>query len=154
MLSNLERIHQRAAKRNPGKIGPLHEYKSQTVTKTFKLSSLDGLEQQPVEFPAGSIILSVALDATKNETSCASDARGDLSAVRVAFDLPAADGTLTAGGPVKASVLFGRNGERQWPEQEVVIPRQGAINMTLVNLTTDTLDVDVAFNVLFPRGSS
>ena len=154
MLSNLERIHARAAKRNRGAIDALATYKSQTITKTFKLTSLEELEQQPIEFPAGSIIISVVMDATKNQVGCASDARGDLSAVRVAFDLPAQDGTLTAGGPVKASCLFGRDGTRQWPEQEVVMPKQSAINMTLVNLTTDTIDVDVIFNVLFLRGVS
>jgi hypothetical protein len=153
MLSNLERIHARAQKRNPS-LPPLSKYKSQTITKTFKLTSLEEVSQQNVDFPSGSIVVSVCVDATKNETAAASDARGDLSAVRVAFDLPSQDGTLTAGGPVKASCLFGRDGSRQWPEQEVVIPRQGSINLTIHNLTTDTLDVDVAFNVLLPRESN
>jgi hypothetical protein len=153
MLSNLERIHARAKKRNPS-LPPLTKYKSQTITKTFTLSSGEDLSQQNVDFPSGSIILAVCVDATKAETSAATDARGDLSMVRVSFDLPSQDGTLTAGGPVKASCLFGRDGSRQWPEQEVVIPRQGSINMTVKNLTTDTIDVDVAFNVLLPREST
>lgn len=150
MLSNLERIHARAKKRN-SHLPPLEKYKSQTITKTFELASGEEVSQQAVDFPSGSIVISVVLDATKKGVAAASDARGDLSAIRVAFDLPSQDGTLTAGGPVKASCLFGRDGTRQWPEQEVVIPRQGSINLTLKNLTTDTLEVDVAFNVLLPR---
>ncbi len=151
MLSNLERIHQRAAKRNPGAIGPLVGYRAQTITRPFRVPASETLDQQPIDFPAGSIILSVSADASKRGAPAASDARGDLSAIRLAFDLPSADGTLTAGGAVRASCLFGRDGTRQWPEQEVVMPKQGTINLTIVNLTTDELDVDIAINVLFPR---
>ena len=152
MFNNLERLHQRAKKRNPG-IPDLAGYRSQTVTRTYLLSASDTLSQQPIDFPAGSIIVSVVMDASKH-AAAADSVRGDLSLVRVAFDLPSADGTLTSGGPVRASALFGRTGDRQWPEQEVVMPRQGSISLTLVNLSPDQVDVDIAFNVLFPRGGS
>ena len=152
MFNNLERVHQRAAKRNPG-IGPLSSFRAQTITRHYQLTSLQEASGQTVDFPAGVLIVSVGMDAAKAAVGAAT-VRGDLSMVRLGVDLPSADGTLTAGGPVMASCLFGRDGTRQWPEQEVAMPKQGAVSLTLINLTTDTIDVDIAFNVLFPRNAA
>jgi hypothetical protein len=54
---------------------------------------------------------------------------------------------------VRASCLCGRDGSRQWPEREIVMPKQGSISVSLTNLTTSDLDVDVSFNILIPRGA-
>ena len=154
MLSNLERVFARA-KHNP-MIGPrvtLNDYRVQTISRTFALAAGVGASMtgQPVEFPAGAIVLSASMACTEaNKT--AADRRGGLDMVRVALDLPSSDGTLISGsGGVRASALFGSHGERQWPEKEFIMARQGSINVTVTNLTTSALDVDILFNVLLPR---
>ena len=154
MLSNLERVFNRAKKKGllPAN-AELAGYKFQTHTKTFTLGNLEEVSNQPADFPAGAIILRVGIEATE-QGKAASDVRGSLDMVRVAFDLPSSDGTLTAGGEVRASCLVGRNGDAQWPEQEVVMGHQGSINLTLKNLTSSTLDVDVAFHTLISRKAS
>jgi hypothetical protein len=149
--NNLERLFSRAKKNKliPATMA-LQDYRFQSIGRYFPVGAAATVPGQPVEFPAGAIIISVCMDATE-AGKMAADRRGSLDMVRVAFDLPSQDGTLIGGTGIRASCLFGRNGSRQWPEKEVLIPRQGAINITVTNLTLSALDVDVVFNVLIPR---
>jgi hypothetical protein len=154
MLSNIERIFTRA-KQNPmiGRAATLNDYRGQTIARTFALAAGVGqsMTGQPVEFPGGAIVLSVCMAASE-AGKLAADRRGGLDMIRVAMDLPSSDGTLISGsGGVRASALFGVLGERQWPEKEFVMARQGSINVTVTNLTLSALDIDILFNVLLPR---
>lgn len=153
MINNLERIFTRAKRsKYIGERLTLNDFKFQSVTKTYSLLATASLTGQPVDFPQGAILLSVGIDAGV-QGAAGSSARGTLDMIRIAIDLPSQDGTLTAGGAVRASTLVGREGDKQWPEKEVVLPRQGTLNVSLTNLTSSVLDVDVAFHVLIPRGA-
>jgi hypothetical protein len=154
MLSNLERVFANA--KATGLLGAnakLSGYKFQSQTRTFTLTSDEEVSNQPVDFPAGAVILRVGIEASEAGKN-AGDARGTLDMIRIAFDLPSFDGTLTAGGEVRASCLVGRNGDAQWPEKPLVMGKQGSINLTLKNLTKSTIDVDVAFHTLISRHAS
>jgi hypothetical protein len=153
MINNLERIFLRAKKNKliPSNLS-LEDYRFQSVTKTFQLPASSSVAGVPVDFPMGAIIVSAAMDAGVNNLA-GTAARGNLDMIRVAMDLPSSDGTLTSGGAVRASCLFGRDGTKQWPEKEVIMPRQGSINVSVTNLTSSVLDVDLSFNVLLPRGA-
>jgi hypothetical protein len=151
MLNNLERIFTRAKRRNRLS-GTLDEYKTQTRSATYILPASGSIIGQPVDFAAGAIIISIGLEATMR-AQAASAPRGSLDMIRIGMDLPSQDGTLVSGGPVRASCLCGRDGSRQWPEREIVMPKQGSISVSLTNLTTSDLDVDVSFNILIPRGA-
>lgn len=152
MLNNLERIFARAQMAGVAKRGEtLADFKIINRSKKFTLTSLDSQSDQPIDFPSGAIIISAGVEATLNNVAADhANGRASLDALRVAFDLPSKDGTLTAGDHPHASALFGRTGERQWPEKEVYMPRQGSINVTVENLTTSTLDVTITFSSLEP----
>lgn len=155
MIGNLERVFARAkatSKLIPQRLN-LTDYRGQTISRNFTLAGGVGntATGQPVDFPGGAIILSIGMAATE-QGKHAADARGGLDMVRVAMDLPSSDGTLISGsGGVRASALMGNNNEKQWPEREVVMPRQGSINVTVTNLTLSILDIDLVFNVLIPK---
>jgi hypothetical protein len=152
VFNNLERVWTRAKKNKLISAAfELNDYKFISRTKTFTLTSLGSVTNQPIDFPSGAIILSISAEASE-KGKLAADLRGSLDMIRIAMDLPGQDGTLTAGGSVRASCLFGRTGERQWPEKEIVMGRQASVNLTLENLTTSILDVDVVFNALELRG--
>jgi hypothetical protein len=150
VLNNLERIFDRAKK-----AGVVHgnatlaQYKVINRSKHHVITSLASVSNQPVDFPSGAIIIAVGFEATKNNIAADNaNGRGSLDCIRVSLDLPSKDATLTAGDTIRASALCGRNNERQWPEKEVYMPRQGSINYTIENITTSSLDVDITFSSL------
>jgi hypothetical protein len=143
VLNNLERIQQRVARRGVRSVG-----KFQTITRTYSLTSKQDATYT-VDFPQGAVIISSRMAATETNKAAA-DHRGGLDMVRVGFNVPGQDTTLTPGGPVSAAALYGQGGSEQWPEQEIIIARQATLEVRLVNLTTSTLDVDILFNVLLP----
>lgn len=130
----------------------LRDYKFITYAKVFTLTTQQTLQNNVQDFPAGSIVLSLLMAAAQ-QAAAVTAARGTLDAVRIIVSYPAADGNLVTLN-VNAAALLGRNGDRQWPEKEIIIPNNGSLTYSLVNLTTSTLDVDVAWNALVLKAAA
>lgn len=153
MSLNLERVWARV-KNN--KLIPrkacLSDYRFISISKTYTLTSQQAVTNQPVEFPAGSIILSLGAWASF-AAQAAGAVRGDLSMVRCQITYPSADGNLVT-VLVNLAALLGLRNERQWPEKEILIPVNGTLNHSFTNLTTSTLDLDLVYNCLVYKAAS
>lgn len=130
----------------------LHDYKFLTFNKQVSLTTQQTQSNLSQDFPAGAIILSLGM-AAAFAAQAASAVRGTLDQVRISVTYPAADGVLITVA-VNAAAILGRNNEKQWPEKEVIIPSSGSLTYSLTNLTTSTLDVDVAWNALVLKAAA
>jgi hypothetical protein len=153
MSLNLERVWNRV-KRN--KLIPrgacLSDYRFISISKNYSLTTQQAVTNQPVDFPAGSIILSLGAWAAF-AAQAASAVRGDLSMVRAQITYPSADGSLVT-VLVNLAALLGLRNERQWPEKEILIPVNGTLNHSFTNLTTSTIDLDLVYNALVYKAAS
>jgi hypothetical protein len=153
MSLNLERVWARV---RSNKLIPrracLSDYRFIAISKNYSLTSQQAVTNQPVEFPAGSIILSLGMWAAF-AAQAAGAVRGDLSMVRLQITYPSADGNLVT-VLVNAAALLGLRNERQWPEKEILIPVNGTLNHSFTNLVTSTIDLDLVYNALVYKASA
>lgn len=153
MSLNLERVWARVRK---NKLVPykscLSDYRIITISKNYSLTTQQAVTNQPVEFPAGAIVLSLGAWAAV-AAQAGTAVRGDLSMVRAQITYPSADGSLVT-VLVNLAALLGLRNERQWPEKEILIPVNGTLNQSFTNLTTSTIDLDVAWNALVYKAAS
>jgi len=162
MSLNIDRVWHRVAGGERAKAPKKHplipegacvrDYKFITYAKVYTLTSQQTLQNNVQDFPAGSIVLGLLLAAAM-QAQAATVARGTLDMVRIIVSYPAADGNVVTLN-INAAALLGRNGDRQWPEKEIIIPNNGSLTYTLVNLTTSTLDVDVGWNALVLKAAA
>jgi hypothetical protein len=130
----------------------LRDYKLITISKNFTLTTQQTSSGNSVDFPAGAVVLRMGAWASF-AAQAASAARGDLSMIRISITYPASDGSLVTVN-VNAAALLGLQGQVQWPRKEIIIPTNGNLSVTFVNLTTSTLDVDLAFDALVPKSAA
>lgn len=150
---NLDRVWARVKKNKLIPRGAcLSDYRFITISKNYSLTTQQAVSNQPIEFPAGAILLSLGMWAAF-AAQAAGAVRGDLSMVRVQITYPSADGNLVT-VLVNAAALLGLRNERQWPEKEILVPVNGTLNHSFTNLTTSTIDLDVVWNVLVYKAAS
>lgn len=77
-----------------------------------------------------------------------------LNSFRVQIDYTGSDGSIIS-TPTVAAAIWGSNGDRQFPAREIIMPTNSSLNVTVSNLTTSTIYVDLAFHTMvFRAGAS
>ncbi len=149
-LLSWDRAWQRSCKDNPQFAG-----KSQSgfrwMTVVSQLSAASGAlsNSQPVNF--GSLAVILGFGAGLSTSAAATAAIRDLSGARISMDYQGAGGAIISGGRVNLAAILGNSGTRLWPGCEIIMPTNTALNVALENLTTSTINVDLAFHCMVER---
>lgn len=125
----------------------LRDFRSLVLGQRFTLASAATSSPSPQSFPGGGIILGIEADA--NVVGAANNGFDYRKGFAVSFDYSGGE-SLTPGGPILASALFGP-GESLFPRKEILVAPTQTINATVRNLTSDTIEVHLAYHALVWR---
>jgi hypothetical protein len=103
--------------------------------------------QQP--FAGGAIILAVRSSAVLPTTTAAAQTQRNRQLYAIGFAYSAE--SIVVGAPVMADVLLGGGDGSDFPALEIIVPSNGAITATVVNLVTDVLEVHLLYQALTPK---
>lgn len=119
----------------------------------FALTTEATSSPTPVEFASGGIILGV-LAGLSVASQAGTQAIRDLTGFRIGIDYTGSDGALISGGRANGAAIFGMTGENQFPCRELIMPTNSVLNVTVQNLTTSTIAVDIAFHTMVFRAAA
>jgi hypothetical protein len=125
----------------------LGDYIYQGFVARFALAAAQISQNQPVRFPAGAILYSIAAAAGPIAQAATAVARPglDLFSVSIAYEIGRSIvGTDSAIG----SSVFSTGAESAFPAKEIVIPTNGALIYNVTNLTTTPIEVTITHHAL------
>jgi len=102
-----------------------------------------------VEFPAGAIILGTGAGVSVASQAATTLIQG-LNAFRIQIEYTGSDGSIISTA-TNGVAIWGVNGDRQFPPREIIMPSSASLNVTVTNLTTSTIAVDIAFHTMVFR---
>jgi hypothetical protein len=127
----------------------LSDFRPMVYTQNVALAATSQAGPTPVQFPGGAIILGICASAIASTPA----AIGAPGRVRSGIQLSMAytNGENVVPTLTNVDALMGGGDGTQFPARELIVMPNQNLNLTLNNLTTTALSVDVAFHCLVPR---
>ncbi len=124
-----------------------NDFRYSGIGKTFSLSTGQTSAETPIDFPALSIVLGIALGVSVVGQDGITLCR-DLSMCRITLAYPGGQGNIITNGPINAAAIFGPTGQLGMPPAEIIVGSNGTINTTIANLSTSSLTADICFHAM------
>jgi hypothetical protein len=148
-MLDVDRVWARVSQLPPFQGMKLTDFGLQVFGQSFTLTSGQTSSVTPVQFANKSIILSIAAGARPDAAAAAQGYTDGLDMFRVACQIEG--GRYIIGtSALMASAVFAKGTESSFPAREIVLFQNTKLLYTVTNLTTTTIDVDIAHHVLTP----